>query len=173
MGEWSLGTRLVGVVRRNQNHDIIITCASWKMAEGSQFVPVWASRTDENLYICRHYSISTRTLTDTSSYSSRGEDLWLTRAVADSLLWRWTLWGGWWSVWFQIGERRLNTITEAAEVQHTSHHDLGKVTARLREDNERGGGEGGLEVKAFVCVPEVVSLNASLPGSIWCRRVGD
>ena len=74
---------------------------------------------------------------------------------------------------FQIGERRLNTITEAAEVQHTSHHDLGKVTARLREDNERGGGEGGLEVKAFVCVPEVVSLNASLPGSIWCRRVGD
>ena len=58
-------------------------------------------------------------------------------------------------------------------MQHTSHHDLGKVTARLREDNERGGGEGGLEVKAFVCVPEVVSLNASLPGSIWCRRVGD
>ena len=59
-------------------------------------------------------------------------------------------------------------------MQHISHHDLGKVTARLREDNEREGGEGGgLEVKALDCVPEVVSLSASLPGSIWCRRVGD
>ena len=145
---WSLGTRLVGVVERNQNHDIIITCASWKMAEGSQFVPAWASRADENLYICRHYSTSTRTLTDTSSYNSRGEDLWL--GLAESLLWRWTLWGGWWPVWFQIGERRLNTITEAAEVQHTSHHDLSKVTARLGEDNGRGAWRkgGGLEVKS-------------------------
>ena len=31
----------------------------------------------------------------------------------------------------------------------------------------------GLEVKALDCVPEVVSSSASLPGSIWCRRVGD
>ena len=30
-----------------------------------------------------------------------------------------------------------------------------------------------MEVKAIDCVPEVVSSSASLPGSIWCRRVGD
>ena len=44
----------------------------------------------------------------------------------------------------QIGERRVNKIAEASEVQHTSHHDLGKVTVRLGEDNERGSWRVGV-----------------------------